>query len=151
MSIVIGIIGSIVGALLVICFQWFYRRMNENSSPFTGKWHGGYYDDDDTPLARDEVIVRQNGENVMGTIARLYPEEQNHRKWIWTGKLKDKNLFAIFWPTTADIPSYGCLYLRQVNDDCFTGHYLSYRETMNPDGTSFGQLKTLKAKIERTR
>jgi hypothetical protein len=146
-----GVIASIVGGIAMLALQKAYRFFCERASPFTDKWIGTSYDENGNLQTKDCLILRQRDENLHGKIERLIPDNQAHRKWHWKGKLRDKNLFAIFWSNSKNFPSYGTVFMRQKSDHEFTGYYLTFHEQVNQDGVSIGGLEKIPVTLVRKR
>lgn len=122
-----NLIAGLVGAFLVFIVQWIFRVMVENRAPFSGTWYEQIYDDEGNVVKKDTHYIRQRGDTLTGKIQRTYPPEQTHRRYLFNGRIRGRNYFAIFWSTSPDILSYGCWYMRQIDDDSFDGYYLSLK------------------------
>jgi len=148
----INLLAGLVGAALVFVVQKIYRVVTERSSPYTGTWYDAIYDEQGNVIKNDILEIRQRGDTLYGKIYRTTPPEQRHRKWNFNGRLRGSQFFAIFWSSTADIPSYGCWYLSQTEDDKFVGYYLSLQKTIGEDPNKFVEiLKPTKLSLERKR
>jgi hypothetical protein len=146
----ISLASGLVGAVLVFLVQKAYQYLMEIRAPYTGTWYDSLYDEHGNVVKRDVLKIRQRGDTLTGNISRISPTEQQHRKWLFSGRLRSNNFFAIFWSTSHDVQSYGSWYLTQVDDDHFTGYYLSLHRTTRNDKI-MDELKPIKATIERHR
>ena len=147
----INLAAGLVGALILAIVQWLYKYIRERKSPYTGAWRGSIYDDEGQLVKRDIVRMRQYGDNIKGRISRTYPAELRHRKWSLNGKLRGRQMLGVFWSATQDIPSHGCWYLTQIDDDHFTGYYLSLHRRLSEEGGLVEIMEPVKVTLERER
>ncbi len=61
--------------------------------------------------------------NIVGTISRVTPEEQNHRQWDVIGYLEGNVLTMLYQAKEAQ-KSRGCIYVKLFADFEFRGYYL---------------------------
>lgn len=147
----INLLSGLLGALIVFVIQWAYRKAVEERAPYTGSWRGEIYDDEGEVVKIDSFQMRQRGSSIEGKISRESPASQTHREWRFTGKLRGRQFFAIFWATTLDIQSYGCWYLTQVGDDSFSGYYLSLHQRQQENGALLGVVEPIECSLRRNR
>jgi len=112
-------------------------------SEYTGKWNQFIYKQDDDNY-QGEVIkqdqydikhakVMYSGKlvaNIHGTIQRVSPAVQAHRRWDCIGYL-DGDVLTILYQSMEAQKSRGCIYLRLTGDFEFRGFYLEEHK----DGT----------------
>ena len=125
-SYIIGISGIIIGiiSIVIALAPLIYKRFKEVRSPYTGIWEDRIYDDNNNVIKRDIFYLKQNGNEIIGTAKRIFPKDQNHRRYEVYGKLLGRDFVAIFWATDQSILSYGCWFITQRNDTTFVGSYL---------------------------
>lgn len=149
-NFLINLASGLVGAVLVFLVQKAYQYLTEIRAPYTGIWYDSIYDEQGNVIKKDMLNIRQRGDILTGKITRISPIEQQHRKWLFSGRLRGNHFFAVFWSISHDVQSYGSWYLTQIDDDHFTGYYLSlHRITKNEKILEV--LKPIKATIERQR
>jgi len=146
----INLFSGLVGAILVFIAQFVYRRIRESGAPYTGTWHGSILDNEGKVTKQDIMEIKQTGLELSGTIRRIFPEDQRHRKWRFEGRLRGTSFFAVFWSLRSDVQSYGCWYLRQIHDDSFDGYYLSLQRTISENGDAIvEQVRPVHVKLKR--
>lgn len=129
---VAAIIYSAVGGVIVLICQFGSRFIQESRGSYSGTWTSEILDDQTmSPIKVDEVKLRQRGNFVRGKINRISPQNMNYRKYKFMGKIAGSNFYAIFWPISDDITSFGCWYVRQTEDGVFEGFYMR-RDSQNP-------------------
>jgi hypothetical protein len=127
-ELVIGIASSIFGAIAVLVVQTIYKKIEEFNGDYSGIWKDSIYDDSGNIVKSDNYEVRQKGETLRGTIERIYPSNQRHRRYKFEGRVRSGVFFAIFWSLDQTVPSNGCWYMRQTHDGRFEGFYLKLQE-----------------------
>lgn len=115
---------SVAGAVLMLVSQIIFWKVREFRAGYTGEWETNIFDDQGRIAKRDHLDVRQRAELVYGTINRIFPDAQKHRRWRFYGRLRGNDFFAIFWSKDVSVISYGCWYVHQVSDHKFSGYYL---------------------------
>lgn len=121
--------GAIAGGAVVYLFDRALKKLREARGGYTGVWEGTILGEDNKSVSkRDVILLRQDGEEARGSIARVFPQGQNHRRWEFRGRFRGSDFFAVFWSTDPSIQSYGCWYVQQKTDDLFSGFYLRLSE-----------------------
>lgn len=116
MDFILGIAMSLIAAIIMGLAQIAHRRTREVSAPYSGVWEDEIFDAAGDAIKRDRFEFRQYGEVLSGDITRIYPGNQNHRQYGFTGRIRDGVFFAVFWSLDPSIPSNGSWYLRQVRE-----------------------------------
>lgn len=126
------------GVLMAIVYagknSFYYLRIRR--SKYTGKWDQLIYlQGDDTyqggVVKQDQYEIkhmklRYSGHlviNIRGTIRRVSPPDQAHRRWDCIGYL-DGDILTILYQSMEGQKSRGCIYLRLIKDFEFRGYYL---------------------------
>src|ERR1700726_4778120 len=122
-DVIIGTSTSVAGAVLMLITQSIFWKLRESSGGYTGPWRQNIFDEQGNIVKRDQIDLRQRGELLYGTIKRVFPDEQAHRRWKCYGRIRGSDFFAIFWSMNVSVRSYGCWYVRQVSDNKFSGYY----------------------------
>jgi hypothetical protein len=125
---VIAIVGAIIGGVIIVVGQAVLRRRRESKGGYTGVWEGKIFATDGSVVKKDRVYLRQDGDEASGTIERLFPASQKHRRWHLSGRFRGKDFFAIFWSMDPSLTTYGSWYVQQTDDDTFSGYYLRLSE-----------------------
>lgn len=148
LELVIAVIGAIIGAILWEAGRSIRDRLRERAAPHTGRWLGTISKHGSEEPKDDLYEIRQSSSELFGTIARLKPDKQNHRRWRFHGRLIGRDFIGAFWGD-----SYGVWFLRKPrNDDWqFEGRYLSIHDTLNPDGSISGNLDSVPLTLRRER
>ena len=125
-ELTIGIIGSMIGAVICALVWKIVKVVRESRYWLTGEWEQIIYEDEkkEKIIKKDRVKAHHIGELVEGTIERVFPDDQNHRKWKFSGRERGKLFFGHFWSSLPRIPSYGTLQLRQMDDSRLEGFYV---------------------------
>ena len=92
---------------------------------FSGTWEDQIFDSNGVVEKKDKFLIVQNGIELSGTIERLFPADQNYRRWKFKGNIQDDSIIACFWPTNKTDASFGCLFVKKQSDGHFVGYYLS--------------------------
>jgi hypothetical protein len=139
------IIAAVAGGLIILAAQWIFERVRERKGGYTGIWEDQIFDDAGQIVKRDRHDLRQKGNEAFGYIERIFPDDQKHRKWHLYGRFRGSDFFAIFWATDPSVPSYGCWYVHQTDDDTFSGYYLRLSDTDHK------QVATIPIRLQRQR
>ena len=129
-----GIIASIVAAIICWLIKKALELIKINKSIYSGIWEQFIYDKDNysgKPIKNDiyklkHKRLRYSGKmtvNIVGTISRVTPEEQNHRQWDVIGYLEGNVLTMLYQAKEAQ-KSRGCIYVKLFADFEFRGYYL---------------------------
>ncbi len=120
---------GVLGGILTLLAQWGWERIQEKRGIFTGKWEQLIYKTNDinTLEKRDLLVCRQRGRLVQAKITRVYPENQKGREWTFYGRYARGTLFGHFWSKDEKNPSFGTIFLRQIDSECFKGFYTRYQ------------------------
>jgi hypothetical protein len=134
-----AIIGSIVGAIVVLILEQFLNFLKSRNRDYSGRWEQVIYDENGKIVKKDEVACRQIGDSLSGEIHRFDPSEQNSKKWKFKGKIKGNFFFGMFWAidVRTNPKSYGTLQLYITNANLMKGFYVKLQDV--PDETKFSQ------------
>jgi hypothetical protein len=132
-QILFEILAAIAGGIVILIAQWAYRKYQEKTGGYSGLWEHRIFDAAGQVVKRDRMVLKQRGDRVYGSIERTYPPTHVHRRWRMEGRLRGRDFFATFWSLDPTIPSYGCWYLHQANDESFSGYYLRLTEENHKD------------------
>jgi hypothetical protein len=129
-SILVGALVSAVAGLLlaavwlrgtVALSGWFRQRYGE----VRGKWYSTLSPFDDSPERVDEMLVRQRGPRIWGTIERVRPG--GHKgKWRFRGYTHGNVVVCVFYTTFMNDPSsYGviCVHRDPRQPGTYRGYY----------------------------
>ncbi|OGP66106.1 MAG: hypothetical protein A2169_15890 [Deltaproteobacteria bacterium RBG_13_47_9] len=121
-----GIIGSVIGALLVLLVDRTLAYIREERGPFTGDWDQLIPAQKDQPAKHDIVHCRNNGSKLSGDIERVEPTGQSYKKWRFEGKREGALVFLLFWSTDRERnpDSYGTIQLHMVGKNHWHGFYV---------------------------
>lgn len=126
-KITIAVASSVILSALGIIYGLIYanalRLKKKRKSIINGDWFGYIFDSEGNVIKTDTFTLKVKGEDVSGNIKRTFPAEQTERHWEFTGKIKNKCFFAIYWPEDDLNMSSGCWFLRQIDDKAFDGYY----------------------------
>lgn len=128
----IGIVTGLVSSILIILSKMIYTNIIcYTQSKYSGKWKDEIYDNNGNIIKRDMYVLKHHKQNntITGTICRLAPVEQIHRKWKCSGVLSGEHLILSFWSEDV-IKSDGCIYAVLKEDFTYEGLYL---KTENSD------------------
>ncbi|MGN8753438.1 hypothetical protein [Blautia sp. HCP3S3_C4] len=129
-----GIIASIVAAIICWVIKKALEIIQIKKSIYSGNWEQLIYDNNDytgEPIKRDiyklkHKKLRYSGKmtvNIVGTISRVSPEKQKHRKWHVIGYLEG-NILTMMYQAKEAQKSRGCIYVKLFADFEFRGYYL---------------------------
>lgn len=135
-GIIAGVISSCIVCLVCFFLKKFINFIKIGQSEFTGTWRQFIYAPDDTDY-KGEIVKEDKYEikhsklkyagklvtNVRGTIQRVSPTDQGHRRWDCIGYL-DGEVLTILYQSMEAQKSRGCIYLRLFKDFEFRGYYL---------------------------
>lgn len=134
------VIAGLIGAVVIIVIERLWALIVENNSPFSGKWRASIFDETGSLTKTDKWRIRQRGDILKGEIERIHPmptRKAPQKKWVFNGRLRGKDFFAIYYAKTQSNPSYGALHLRQVEEDKFEGFYLKLQQNSSPGSETF--------------
>jgi hypothetical protein len=105
-----------------------------------GRWWAQLSAHGNEPAKLDLVELQVSGEDLVADIRRCGPQDQDERKWQFTGKVRGSFLFGMFYTTTPDINalSYGTIQLRREDPAAtiWTGFYVRLEIQSGGDGWS---------------
>ena len=122
----LGIITGVVSSLIIIVGNIIYANfIYYTRSKYSGKWKDEIYDSNGNIVKRDTYVLKHHKRNntITGTISRVAPVEQIHRRWKCSGVLSSEHLILSFWSEDA-IKSDGCIYAVLKEDYIYEGLYL---------------------------
>ena len=122
----IGIITGVVSSVIIIVTKIIYTNiLCYTQSKYSGKWKDEIYDNNGNIVKRDMYVLKHHKRNntITGTISRVAPVEQIHRKWKCSGVLSGEHLILSFWSDDV-IKSDGCIYVVLKEDFTYEGLYL---------------------------
>lgn len=124
---------SISITLIVALLPPIYKFWKKQNSPYTGIWEDEIYVNNvnNDVVKKDIFYLKQKGNKITGTAKRIYPEDQNERRYEIQGRLLGKDFVALFWATNQTALSYGCWFITQIDDITFEGHYLKFSKKGN--------------------
>lgn len=122
-KITIAVASSVILSALGLLYANAVRLKKKRKSIINGDWFGYIFDSEGNVVKTDTFSLKVKGEDVAGVIKRTFPAEQAERHWEFTGKIKNKCFFAIYWPEDDLNMSSGCWFLRQIDDKAFDGYY----------------------------
>lgn len=121
---------SCVGALIVSFLGWLTKSVYQyfryyRNSKYSGEWRDEIYNERNQIIKKDIIVLRHNKRTncVTGSVKRIYPNEQTHRKWQCSGVITANHLIVSFWSDDL-IMSDGCVYAVMINDYIYEGYYL---------------------------
>lgn len=145
-----GIIGSLIGAVLVVLVQERISFLRARHGFLTGQWLQLIYDDQGKVIKRDRLDLRHEGNIIKGHYCRLEPSDQKFKEWQFSGRLEGHLLYGLYW--SSDLKknpgSYGTSQLHMINQAKFTGFYT--RLIISNDADKYSESMAL-IKIEWTR
>lgn len=130
-------LGIISGVISTVIYDKYKRKHNLSTiykSKYTGTWSDEIYNREKYKSGekviekRDIFELKHNkdSDEIMGTIKRVYPPEQN-RNWQFTGIIDGETIILTFW-TRDLVKSKGCVYVTHVDDNIYEGYYLEKYE-----------------------
>lgn len=124
---ILGIIASLIGALILWGFEEFVKAVRTRS-PFTGYWFSLIYENEEI-VKSDLYHLKHNRrtKEVSGWMERVFPLEQKGRKWRVTGIQNGQDLI-IFSHSNKLSTSTAAAVCRLTRDNYFEGFYLRYSE-----------------------
>lgn len=142
-GIIVGIISSAIIAGVGFAINRIYSYIKVRKSEYTGKWEQLIYASGDEGyegeiVKQDQYDIKHTKlkysgrlvSNIRGTIQRVSPTNQRHRRWDCIGYL-DGEVLTILYQSMEAQKSRGCIYLRLFKDFEFRGYYLEEHK----DGT----------------
>lgn len=146
-GIIVGIISSGIVMAIGGAVKNYLNSRKIRKSGYTGKWDQFIYAKGDD-MYQGEIIKRDQYElkhtkmrytgklvtNIHGTIRRVFPLDQTHRRWDCVGYLDDE-ILTILYQSMEPQKSRGCIYLRLYKDFEFRGFYLEEHEDSTIDKT----------------
>ncbi len=135
-GVMAGILATCIVGIVGFWGKKIFEIIRIRKSEYTGKWEQLIYANEDE-LYTGSVVKRDIYEikhtkmlytgklvmNIRGTIHRVAPVEQQHRKWDCIGYL-DGDILTILYQSKEAQKSRGCIYLRLFKDFEFRGYYL---------------------------
>jgi uncharacterized membrane protein YqaE (UPF0057 family) len=133
-NFIINLICTFLGAFILWAVSAGYTWYRSKNGLLSGTWHQISKNEDIEK--QDEVICRQVGDYISGSIKRKLPDDQTQKKWKFIGRIHGEKVFVIFWSTNpiANPDSYGTIQLH-VGDVELQGLYIkAFNEpvTQNP-------------------
>lgn len=121
-----GIVGSLLGALVVLLIKEVLSYLKSRKGVFTGEWDQIIPAQQGEPAKHDLVHCQHIGRNIEGKIERLQPKEQRYKNWRFQGQVRSQVLFVTFWTTNeAKNPgSYGTIQLNIITETQLSGFYV---------------------------
>lgn len=133
-GLIVGIITGFIVSIVCFMLNQLVCIVKIRNSKFSGEWeqlifNNNYYEGN--PIKRDvyklkHKKIRYSGKliiNIEGTIIRIFPQDQKHRKWDFIGYLEGEVL-TILYQAQEGQKSRGCIYVKLYNDFEFRGYYL---------------------------
>jgi hypothetical protein len=137
------LIALFVGGVVVGAYKALKNKYLARTQFMTGTWMAEIYPQiagrSGDPEKKDEVKCIQLGDLVEAEIRRIFPTKDNHKRYHFSGRLKDRVLFGHYYSTT-DRQSYGTIFLMLEgnDDDHFVGNYI--RASFKVTGVNRGQV-----------
>lgn len=122
----LGITTGVVSSIIIIVGKIIYTNfICYTQSKYSGKWKDEIYDSNGNVVKRDMYVLKHHKRNntITGTISRVAPVEQIHRRWKCSGVLSGEHLILSFWSEDV-IKSDGCIYAVLKEDFIYEGLYL---------------------------
>ncbi len=123
-------IDSIIGALIVSFLCWLVKTLYQyfryyRNSKYSGTWKDEIFDENGQVVKQDIFTIKHNKRtnHFIGTVKRVFPNEQSHRKWNCSGVIISNHFILSFWSDDL-IMSDGCVYTVLVDDYTYEGYYL---------------------------
>lgn len=137
-----GIVGSLLGALLVLAVQEMIGRARSRKGVFSGEWEELILAQHGEAEKHDQVTCKHVGNTVSGSIRRQHPTDQTHKNWRFQGHVRGSLIFVTFWATDAakNPGSYGTIQLHMINEKQLKGFYVKLIVTASQDKFT-GELK----------
>ncbi len=142
-GLMVGILATCIVGIVSFAGKEIFKFIKMSKSEYTGKWEQLIYENEDeqytgSVIKRDIYEIKHTkifytGKlviNISGTIRRVAPAEQQHRRWDCIGYL-DGEVLTILYQSKELQKSRGCIYLRLFKDFEFRGYYLEEHK----DGT----------------
>jgi hypothetical protein len=125
-TLLVGIIGSIIGGGALWMFQLAVTHFREDRGLLTGEWDQIIPAQKNQPEKHDLVNCRDNGSKLRGSIERINPAEQSFKKWQFQGQRRGSLLFMTFWTTNlkSNPGSYGTIQLHSIGENHWKGFYV---------------------------
>ena len=127
-SLIIGILGSLIAALIMFCLKKRYDNYRIGHSEFSGYWRTDIYEDDNTTLAKTDFMLIKHDKKTnefRGDIKREKPEEQNYRDRVCRGVFTKDIMLVVVW-SKKNLLSHGASHLVMTNDYEYSGYYQRY-------------------------
>ena len=120
-----GLLCNVLGGLIVAPIPYLTSQIRESRGEFTGNWMDEILDDDGHVIKRDEIVMKQRGREIRGTIHRVFPPDQEYRRYRFRGFVRGESIIAIFWSTQESVRSFGSWHVQHTGDFIYDGFYLS--------------------------
>jgi hypothetical protein len=121
-----GIICSVIAGLALMPLPYLTARFLERRGKFAGHWIDEIFDPNNEIVKRDEIEMNQRGQEISGTIRRIFPEDQNYRRYKFRGLIRGESILVVFWSIDENIRSFGSWNVHHTGDFIYEGYYLSY-------------------------
>lgn len=131
-TFLVGIVTGIIATMIVsgIKLLIYYKKVRKSN--LSGEWEQKIYDLTTNECMKTDIYnmkfvdYKDSGLlhiNVTGTIKRVQPLTQGHRRWQFKGYLEG-DVLTILYQSQRGVKSRGCIYARLVDDFKFEGIYL---------------------------
>lgn len=140
-----GLITNLIAMGIGFCGRHLWDWMfSFRKSPFAGDWEGEITNNKGAVEKRDFYKIKHNRRTseLSGTINRIFPNSQTHRKWKMIGKVDgDGYVLFSFWSIVGTHKSRGCAFLKHKEDNVFEGYYLEDHKEGKIDKTPIRLVK----------
>lgn len=136
---IVCLIGGIIAMLLQYAVIWSDNFIRSRHGEMHGKWYEVLDEYNGLKERLDVVIIKQRGNRIYGSMKRLLPTEESHRRWCFEGYVRGNHMVVIFHIKNprADPASYGTVVLRRDmsnrNEVVWRGCYTRPEFTSNED------------------
>lgn len=124
-SLLAGAAYAVLGSVVYLLGYYLIDWLRSEGAVHTGKYEQKIPAQHEEPEKRDEVSCRQVGSKLSGTIRRIQPTDQNHKRWKFEGRTAESAVLLTFWSTdpVRNPGSNGTIMLR-VLPTSLDGHYV---------------------------
>jgi len=142
---------SVVATAIISTVSYVLHYVRNSSGELYGEWNQVILNTNGEAIKTDYVKCRHRGTHVTGYIRRFDPADQSQKTWRFTGEIRNKLFFGIYWTDDSkrNPGSYGTLQLYITHEGLLEGFYVRLNETQNRRKHFTTELATIPLRWER--
>lgn len=119
-----GILASVIATGICTFFVYIYDKYKKSKSPYSGDWESSIYDVNGNEVKSDILHLKERNGRIKGTMERVLPKNQNTRRWLVLGYVRNAHMLLSIVPQKETQASDGGVYVALNGDQIYDGYYL---------------------------